>query len=284
MRRLPATTDESVMVGVATSDDAGVYRLKDDLALVQTVDFFTPIVDDPFDFGRIAAANSLSDIYAMGATPISALNIAAFPTEKLNIRILERIIEGGAAIAQQAKVAIIGGHTIKDPEPKYGMAVVGIADPSKIVTNAGAQPGDVLLLTKPLGTGVLSTALKHGAIDAAQMAQAVRWMVQLNDKAAVAMVKHGASAATDITGFGLLGHGLEIARASRVRLKIVANSVPLMDGVLESIAEGHVPSGSHDNARAYEDSVTFSRYGRAASAARAFRRTNFRRSTDRDRP
>jgi len=246
------------MVGVATSDDAGVYRINDDLAIVQTVDFFTPIVDDPFDFGRIAAANSLSDVYAMGATPISALNIAAFPSETLDIRILERIIEGGAAIAQQARVAIIGGHTIKDPEPKYGMAVVGVADPRTIVTNAGAQPGNALLLTKPLGTGVLSTALKHGAINAARMAKAVQWMVQLNDAASAAMLEHRATAATDITGFGLLGHGLEMARASHVRLKIVADAVPLMDEVLRLIEDGQVPSGSRDNARTYEEAVTFS--------------------------
>jgi len=257
LRRLPATTDERVIVGVATSDDAGVYRLKDDLAIVQTVDFFTPIVDDPFDFGRIAAANSLSDVYAMGATPISALNIAAFPSETLDIRILERIIEGGAAIAEAAKVAIVGGHTIKDPEPKYGMAVVGIADPRQIVTNAGANPGDVLLLTKPLGTGILATALKHEAISAEEMAQAVRWMVQLNDKASVAMVKHGAHAATDVTGFGLLGHALEVARASHVRLIIDSNAVPLMESVLTLIEVGHIPSGSRDNARTQSEFVTF---------------------------
>ena len=258
MRRLPATTDERVIVGVATSDDAGVYRLKDDLAIVQTVDFFTPIVDDPYDFGRIAAANSISDIYAMGATPISALNIAAFPSETLDIRILERIIEGGAAIAQQAGVAIIGGHTIKDPEPKFGMAVVGIAHPRKIVTNASAQPGDVLLLTKPIGTGVLATALKHRAIDSAQMANAVQWMVQLNDKASAALLEHRANAATDITGFGLLGHALEIARASHVRLTIDAHAVPLMDGVLRLIDAGHVPSGTRDNARLHGELVMFS--------------------------
>ena len=257
MRRLPATTDERVIVGVATSDDAGVYRIKDDLAIVQTVDFFTPIVDDPFDFGRIAAANSLSDVYAMGATPVSALNIAAFPSEKLDLRVLERIIEGGAAIAEEARVAIVGGHTIKDPEPKYGMAVVGIVDPQKIVTNAGAQPGDVLILTKPLGTGILATALKHGAVSAEEMAPAVRWMVQLNDKASAAMVKHRAHAATDITGFGLLGHALEVARASRVRLIIDSTAVPLMPGVLKLIEEGHVPSGTRDNARTQAEFVTF---------------------------
>lgn len=247
-----------MLVGIATSDDAGVYQLRDDLAIVQTVDFFTPIVDDPFDFGRIAAANSLSDVYAMGATPISALNIAAFPSEALDIRILERILEGGAAIAAQAQVAIVGGHTIKDPEPKYGMAVVGVVDPRRIVTNADAQPGDALVLTKPLGTGILATALKRDAITAEQMAQAVRWMVQLNDKACAAMLEHGAHAATDITGFGLLGHALEISRASNVRLVIDSDAVPLMDGVLKLIEAGFVPGGTSDNAQTHAEFVAFS--------------------------
>ena len=258
MRRLPATTDENVLVGLATSDDAGVYRLKDDLAIVQTVDFFTPIVDDPFDFGRIAAANSFSDVYAMGATPISALNIAAFPSDTLDIRVLERILEGGAAVAQAAKVAIIGGHTIKDPEPKYGMAVVGIVDPHRIVTNAGARAGDVLLLTKPLGTGILATALKHEALAASQMSATVGWMTQLNDKASAAMLQHRAHAATDVTGFGLLGHALEMAHASNVQLVIKAAAVPLMDDVPRLIDEGHVPSGSRDNARTHSEFVHFS--------------------------
>jgi len=258
LRRLPATANENVLVGIATSDDAGVYRLKDDLAIVQTVDFFTPIVDDPFDFGRIAAANSLSDVYAMGATPISALNIAAFPSDTLDLRILARILEGGASIARQANVAIVGGHTIKDAEPKYGMAVVGVVDPRRIVTNANAQAGDILFLTKPLGTGVLATALKRDAITAEQMAPAVEWMVQLNDRACKAMLQHAAHAATDVTGFGLIGHGLEVSRASSVRLLIDAKAVPLMEGVLELIEDGFVPSGTSDNARAHAEFVTFS--------------------------
>jgi selenide,water dikinase len=246
-----------VLVGIATSDDAGVYQLKDDLAIVQTVDFFTPIVDDPFDFGRIAAANSLSDIYAMGATPVSALNIAAFPSDSLDLRILARILEGGAAVARQANVAIVGGHTIKDPEPKYGMAVVGVVDPRRMVTNAGARVGDALLLTKPLGTGILATALKRNGIAAHQMAQAVGWMVQLNEKACEAMLQHRARAATDVTGFGLLGHALEIARASNVGLVIEAGAVPLMDGVLGLIEQGFIPSGTSDNARTQAEYVSF---------------------------
>src|SRR5271165_5587298 len=164
MARVSPATDERVLVGYGSGDDAGVYLLREDLALVQTVDFFTPIVDDPFDFGRIAATNALSDVYAMGGRPLTALNVAAFP-EDLDLAILVRILEGGAAIARSAGVAILGGHTIKDDEPKYGMAVTGVVDPTRIVTNAGARPGDALVLTKPLGTGILTTALKRGAID-----------------------------------------------------------------------------------------------------------------------
>ena len=246
-----------MLVGFGTSDDAGVYRLRDDLAIVQTVDFFTPIVDDPFDFGRIAAANALSDIYAMGAVPISALNIAAFPVDTLDLRVLERILEGGAAIAQEAGVAIVGGHTIKDDEPKYGMAVTGTVDPRAIVTNAGARPGDILMLTKPLGTGILSTALKRESIDGAAMREAIDWMTRLNAAAARAMVQHGAHAATDVTGFGLLGHAYEMSRASHVRIEIDANRVPLMTGVLRLIDSGAVPGGTKDNAAHHATFTTF---------------------------
>jgi len=225
-----------------------VYRLRDDLALVQTVDFFTPIVDDPFDFGRIAAANALSDVYAMGGTPLTALNIAAFPLEKLGPEILRRILEGGAAIAREAGVAIVGGHTIEDDEPKYGMAVTGTIDPQRIVTNAGARPGDTLILTKPIGTGILASALKKDAITEAQMAEAVRWMTTLNAHAARAMLAAGANAATDVTGFGLLGHAHEIARASGVRLQIVAAQVPVYPLAREMLALGIAPGGSRKNA------------------------------------
>ncbi len=245
---MPFPHDPNVLVGVSTSDDAGVYRVRDDLALVQTVDFFTPIVDDPYDFGRIAAANALSDIYAMGALPLTALNIAAFPTDDLDPAILGRILAGGAAIAAEAGVAILGGHTIKDAEPKYGMAVTGTVHPDRIVTNAGARPGDLLLLTKPLGTGILTTALKRGRIDEAALAPAVAQMTTLNARAAAAMVAHGAHAATDVTGFGLLGHARELALASGVSLIIQAGAVPTYAGVLDLIAAGCIPGGSHDNA------------------------------------
>ena len=254
---MPPTGNENVLVGFATSDDAGVYKIRDDLALVQTVDFFTPIVDDAFDFGRIAAANALSDVYAMGGTPISALNVAAFPVDTLDLHVLERILEGGAAIAKQAGVAILGGHTIKDAEPKYGMAVVGTIDPQRIVTNAGARPGDYLVLTKPIGTGILSTALKRNAIDDRAMQEAVEWMVALNDASARAMLACGAHAATDITGYGLLGHAREMASASGVALRISAASIPLYPRVFELAASGLVPGGTHDNARMHRDFAAF---------------------------
>ncbi len=257
MRHLPFTANEHVLVGYGTSDDAGVYALRDDLAIVQTVDFFTPIVDDPYDFGRIAAANSLSDIYAMGATPVCAVNIAAFPIETLGAEVLTRILQGGAEVAKQAGVAILGGHTIKDSEPKFGMAVVGTVHPKSIVTNAGARPGDIILLTKPLGTGILTTALKRSTIAAAGLHDAVSWMTKLNDGAARAMVTAGAHAATDVTGFGLLGHANEVARASNVSLRIKAATVPAMNGVLALIAAGSVPGGTTDNATEHARFTTF---------------------------
>ncbi len=255
---MPSTANANVLVGYGTADDAGVYKLRDDLALVQTVDFFTPIVDDPFDFGRIAAANALSDVYAMGGTPISALNIATFPIDTLDAAILERILAGGATVAQQAGVAILGGHTIKDAEPKYGLAVVGTIDPQKIVTNADACPGDILVLTKPLGTGILSTALKREAIDESGMREAIAWMASLNDRAGAALQAVRAHAATDITGFGLLGHAFEMARASNVALHIRASAVPLLPRVLDLIERDVIPGGTRDNAQAHAEFTTFS--------------------------
>jgi selenide,water dikinase len=262
---LPFPHNPNVLVGVSTSDDAGVYRLRDDLALVQTVDFFTPIVDDPYDFGRIAAANALSDIYAMGAVPLTALNIAAFPIDDLDPAILTQILAGGAAIAAEAGVAIIGGHTIKDAEPKYGMAVTGTVHPSHVVTNAGARPGDLLLTTKPLGTGILTTALKRHQIDEAALKPAVAQMVMLNAAAARAMVAHHVHAATDVTGYGLLGHAREMAVASGVSLVIHASAVPTYDGVLALIAAGCVPGGTNDNVAHH---ATFTAFHPSVSAER----------------
>ncbi len=205
-------------------------------------------MDDPFDFGRIAAANALSDVYAMGGTPLTALNIAAYPMEALGPEILGRILAGGAAVAAEAGVAILGGHTVEDDEPKYGMAVTGTIHPGRIVTNAGARPGDTLVLTKPIGTGILASALKKDAIDEAEIAPAIRWMTTLNAHASRAMLAAGASAATDVTGFGLLGHANEIARASGVRLRIVASQVPVYDLALAMLARGIAPGGSRKNA------------------------------------
>jgi selenide,water dikinase len=250
MERVSPATDDRVLVGYGSSDDAGVYLLRDDCALVSTVDFFTPIVDDPFDFGRIAATNALSDVYAMGGRPLLALNIVAFP-EDLDLDILTQILDGGANVARNAGVAVIGGHTIKDAEPKYGMAVTGIVDPKRIVTNAGARPGDALVLTKPLGTGILTTALKRSAISPGDLAEAVGVMTTLNDAACQAMLETGAHAATDITGFGLLGHAGGMARASNVRLVVNANTVPFMERVLGLIDAGIVPGGTRHNAETH---------------------------------
>jgi selenide, water dikinase len=244
---LPPVTDPNVLVGHATNDDAGVYRISADLALVQTVDFFTPVVDDPYDFGRIAAANALSDVYAMGGTPVTALNVAAFPVEELGTEVLARILEGGAAVAAEAGVVIVGGHTVKDDEPKYGLAVTGTIAPSRVVRNGGARPGDLLLLSKPVGTGILTTARKRDLIGDAELQPAIDQMVRLNDRAARAMLAHGAHAATDVTGYGVAGHAGEMARASGVALAFDARAVPLFDGVLELIARDAVPGGTRDN-------------------------------------
>ncbi len=263
MEHVTPATDERVLVGYGSSDDAGVYLLSNESALVSTVDFFTPIVDDPFDFGRIAATNALSDVYAMGGRPLFALNIVAFP-EDLDLDILTQILEGGASVARAAGVAVIGGHTIKDAEPKYGMAVTGIVDPKRIVTNAGARPGDALVLTKPLGTGVLTTARKRGAIAPHDLDEAVRAMTALNDTAAQAMLAAQAHAATDVTGFGLLGHGGGMARASGLRFVVDASAVPFMDRVLELIDAGIVPGGTRHNAQTH---ATFTQFANSVPDA-----------------
>lgn len=257
MRGLPPTTDPNVLIGFGTSDDAGVYRVSDDLAIVQTVDFFTPIVDDPYDFGRIAATNALSDVYAMGGTPMTALNICAFPIKRFGTEVFARVVAGGAAVAATAGVAIVGGHTIEADEPTYGMSVTGRVHPDRIVSNAGARPGDVLVLTKPVGTGVLATALKRDAIAADRMAGAVQWMTRLNGAASQAMLAAGAHAATDVTGYGLLGHAGEMARASGVRIRIASAAVPVYALAYELAGRGIAPSGSRNNANEH---AAFARY------------------------
>jgi selenide,water dikinase len=233
VRDLPRTEDPRVLVAADTADDAAVILLRDDLALVQTIDFFTPIVDDPYDFGRIAAANALSDVYAMGATPVSALNVLAYPLERLGGEVLAAILRGGLDVVHGAGAALVGGHSIDDPEPKYGLAVTGTVDPRDLVTNAGGRPGDALVLTKPLGVGAVTTARKRGVRDDALLAAAVDVMTRLNAGAAAAARAAGAHALTDVTGFGLLGHLHNLARASGVAAQVDAAAVPALDGVEE---------------------------------------------------
>jgi selenide,water dikinase len=235
LARLEPAADPNVIVGFGTSDDAGVYRLRDDLALVQTVDFFTPIVDDPFDFGRIAAANALSDIYAMAGTPVTALNLVAFSLDALGEEVLLEILRGGGAICSEAGVAVVGGHSIDDPEPKFGMAVTGTVHPDEVMTNAGGRPGDALVLTKPLGAGAVSTAVKRGI--PAPLDEAVAVMASLNRDAARAARAARAHAMTDVTGFGLLGHLGELAGASGLAAEVFAEAVPAIPGVLELLGD-----------------------------------------------
>ena len=255
---LPVVDDPRLLIGNATADDAAVVLVRDDLALVQTVDFFTPIVDDPYDFGRIAAANALSDVYAMGAEPLSALNLVAFPLERLGRDVLLEILRGGSDVVREAGALIVGGHSIDDPEPKYGLAVTGVVDPRRVLSNAGGVAGDALVLTKPLGVGAISTALKRGHGDAL-LAPAVATMTTLNADAARAARAAGAHAMTDVTGFGLLGHLRELAAASGVAAEVHADAVPAIDGV-ETLLRGDdaVSGGSRRNR---EHAETFTRFG-----------------------
>lgn len=233
-------------MGLNTSDDAAVYRLNPELALIQTVDFFTPVVDDPYMFGQIAAANALSDVYAMGGQPLVALNIVCFPS-CLDAEILRQILLGGADKVREAGAVLAGGHSIDDNEPKYGLAVTGTVKPDEVWTNASAKDGDVLILTKPIGTGVFMTANKVDLAPKDEFAQAVFQMAQLNAAAAVAAREVGISACTDITGFGLLGHAYEMASGSDVRLKIYSDAVPLLQGAVELARQGMVPGGTYRN-------------------------------------
>jgi selenide,water dikinase len=247
--RLPAPTDPRLLVGTPTGDDAAVFRLSDELALVQTIDFFTPLVDDPYDFGRVAAANALSDVYAMGGTPITAMNVVAFPLEALGGDVLAEILRGGLDVVTAAGASLVGGHSIKDDEPKYGLAVTGTIDPRRIVTNAGGRAGDVLVLTKPLGVGAIVTAAKRGVADDALVAAAVDVMVQLNAVASAAALAAGVHAMTDVTGFGLLGHLHNVARESGLAAEVDAAAVPAIDGVEALLrADGAVSGGSARNA------------------------------------
>lgn len=247
LRDLPRVADPRVLAGWDLADDAGVYRLTESLALVQTVDFFTPIVDDPYTFGAIAAANALSDVYAMGGTPITALNVTLYPTKRLPLGPLHEILRGGLDKATEAGVATIGGHTVDGEEPVYGLSVTGSLHPEKMIKPSGGQVGDVLVLTKPLGTGVVTTALKAGAAAPAHVDEAVEWMLRLNRHASKAMMECGVHAAKDVTGFGLLGHLHEMATAARVAMELTSASLPWITGAVEYAERGFVPSGGRDN-------------------------------------
>ena len=256
---LPRTAHPDVLVGFDTSDDAGVVRVRDDLAIVTTADFFTPIVDDPFDFGRIAATNALSDIYAMGAAPVSALNLVAFSLDALGGEVLVEILRGAAAVADDAGIPIVGGHSIDDAEPKFGWAVTGVVAPDAVVTNAGGRVGDAVVLTKPLGAGAVSTALKRGQGDAL-LAEAVGVMTTLNRAGAAAALAAGVHGMTDVTGFGLLGHLHELALASGVAAEVDAAAVPAIEGVVELLsdpAERAVAGGTRRNRAHAEEFASF---------------------------
>ena len=241
---LPRSNHPNLLIGPDSLDDAGVYQVNESLALVQTVDFFTPIVDDAYDFGRVSAANSLSDVYAMGANPVTALNIVAFPEDDLPVEVLADILRGSADICETAGVAVAGGHSVSDKELKFGLAVTGLVDPRDgLLTNAGAKPGDILLLTKPLGTGLISNAMMNDAADSEYVMAMTEVMVRLNRAAAEEARRHGVSAVTDITGFGLLGHAREMAHASRVTVELQASALPALPGALDIAASGSYFSG-----------------------------------------
>jgi selenide,water dikinase len=255
---LPRASDPNLLVGTETSDDAGVYRVRDDLALVQTVDFFTPIVDDPYDFGRIAATNALSDVYAMGGRPLTALNLVAWSVQDLGAEMLGEVLRGGADVARAAGAAIVGGHTIDDPEPKYGLAVTGVIHPDEVITNAGGRAGDALVLTKPVGAGAVTTSLKKGLASHEVLAAAVDVMTTLNADAATAARAAGAHGMTDVTGFGLLGHLHELALASGVSAEVDAKAVPVIAGALELLEDDRaVAGGSRNNRRYAEEFASF---------------------------
>jgi selenide, water dikinase len=242
-----ARPDPALLVGTDTGDDAAVYKLDDKTALVFTTDFFTPIVDDPYDWGRIAAANALSDVYAMGGRPLLCLNLVGWPSETLPLELLARVLDGGSAVATEAGALVAGGHTIDDAEPKYGMAVVGLADPERVVTNAAAQPGDILVLTKPLGIGAITTGIKRGLTSSELVERAVATMTRLNRGASEAMLAAGVRAATDVTGFGLLGHLHKMMLASGVAAAIGAQAVPVLEGARDLVAAGAVAGGTKRN-------------------------------------
>src|ERR1700759_1829853 len=253
VQALPRASDPNLLVGLETSDDAGIYRLREDLALVQTADFFTPIVDDPYDFGRIAATNALSDVYAMGGRPVGALNLVAGSVADLGAEMLGEVLRGGYDVVSAAGAVIVGGHTIDDPEPKYGLAVTGVIDPADVITNAGGRAGDALVLTKPLGAGAVTTALKKGLAGEDVLALAVEVMTELNAAGSRAARAAGAHGMTDVTGFGLLGHLHELTLASGLAAVVEADVVPVIAGVLELLADDRAIAGGGRNNRRYAE-------------------------------
>lgn len=258
LRELPAALpNPNLLVGLDTSDDAGVYRLNDTQAIVQTLDFFTPIVDDPYDFGQVAATNAISDVYAMGGTPLTALNIVAFPISTLDKSILTAILKGAADKMNEAGVTLVGGHSIDDKEPKFGLAVTGIVHPDKIRTNAGAKVGDKLVLTKPIGVGIYTTALKNGLLSKEEITAVTKVMTTLNKTAAEVMASFEIHAATDVTGFGLLGHASEMAKGSDVGLTIQFEDVPILPRARELAEAGSVPGGTKNNFAHIADVVSY---------------------------
>jgi selenium donor protein len=257
LKEIPVFSDPRILIDSQNSDDAAVYRINDTTAIVQTLDFFTPIVDSPFDFGAIAAANALSDIYAMGAVPLFALNIVGFPSNRLPMDVLKEILKGASAKAREAGIGVLGGHTIDDPEPKYGMVVTGTVHPEKIWANSGAREGDALILTKPVGTGILTTALKRGLADQKTRDEIIRSMSELNKKSAEILGSYTVHACTDVTGFGLIGHLSEVTTASCVDVDLFADKVPVFEEAPALAAAGMVPGGSLNNLNHFSRHVTW---------------------------
>jgi selenide,water dikinase len=257
LSKLPQQNNENVIVGYDTADDAGVFRLSDDVALVQTVDFFTPVADDPYIYGQVAAINSMNDVYAMGGTPISALSIVCYP-QKGDFEVLGKILEGGQRAMNAEGVVVIGGHSVDDQEMKFGYAVTGVIHPQRVISNAGAKTGDVLILTKPIGTGAVNTAVKRGVAGENTVNAAISAMTTSAAAASKAMVRLGAHACTDVTGFGLLGHAFEMAKASRVRMEIDSATVPLLPETLEFIKQGMLTRGDKNNRVYVGDTVRIS--------------------------
>jgi selenide, water dikinase len=254
---LPRRSDPALLFGAGLGDDAAIYRLSDSLAIVQTVDFFAPLIDDPRAYGRIAAANALSDVYALGARPLTALNIVGFPAKVLPLSILEEILAGGAEACAEAGVTVVGGHTIDDAEPKFGLAVTGVVDPTRAILNSGAKPGDKLLLSKALGTGIVANAIKKGHAEPEAIAEAVASMCQLNRVPSELMVRHRATACTDVTGFGLLSHLQNLLLASGVAARLRSNDVPVLRGARLLAEAGNFPGGTRRNLAAAADFVKF---------------------------